>query len=76
MSTKVRDYAQLLRRRLIELLAPGSIQNNKAQELVEYALLAGFIAVTIAATVPYQVTAPLSTIFSKIQDNLVTKGGA
>lgn len=57
------------------LFLPGSKQNNEAQELVEYALLVGFIAVSIAATVPYQVTAPLSTIFNKIHIHLQSQGG-
>lgn len=56
------------------LFAPGSRQNNRAQELVEYALLAGFIAVSVAATIPYHVTAPVSSIFSKIQVHLQTNG--
>lgn len=68
-------YALQVRTRLMRLLGPGSEQTSQAQELVEYALMAGFIAVSVAAVVPYQVTGPLSTIFSKIHGYLVTLGG-
>jgi len=44
------------------------------QELVEYALLAGFIAVTVAAVIPYQVTGPIFNIFTKLGNYLVTVG--
>jgi Flp pilus assembly pilin Flp len=57
------------------LFTPGSAQNRKGQELVEYALLAGFIAVSVAATIPYQITTPLSTIFNRIHMHLLANGG-
>ncbi|MBI5281192.1 MAG: Flp family type IVb pilin [Candidatus Solibacter usitatus] len=50
-------------------------KSREGQELVEYALLAGFIAVTVAAVIPYQATGPVSTIFSKVGSYLVTLGG-
>lgn len=68
-------YLRIARRQLQELFISGSPRNRSGQDLVEYALLVGFIAVTVAATVPFQVTAPVSTIFSKIQTHLVTHGG-
>jgi Flp pilus assembly pilin Flp len=40
--------------------------------MVEYALLAGFIVVSVAAVVPYQVTGPISSIFSRVQSYLTT----
>jgi len=48
------------------LLHPRSKRGIQGQELVEYALMAGFVVVAVAAVVPYQVTAPISTIFSKV----------
>ncbi len=75
MRHEARGYFEVVRQQLRELFTPGSAQNRRGQELVEYALLLGFVAVAIAATVPYQVTAPLSTIFSKIQVHLNTHGG-
>ena len=74
MRQQVVSSLQSLGHQLVLLFARGSDQNNKAQELVEYALLAGFIAVSVAATIPYHVTAPVSSIFSKIQSHLQTNG--
>ena len=56
------------------LLNPRSRRGVRGQEMVEYALLAGFIAVSIAAFVPYQVTAPIASIFSKVQTFLTSWG--
>ena len=42
--------------------------------MVEYALMAGFIAVSVAAFVPYSVTTPISSIFSKVQTYLAGWG--
>jgi Flp pilus assembly pilin Flp len=49
------------------LFHPRSKRGVRGQELIEYALMAGFIVVSVAAFVPYQVTGPISTIFSKLQ---------
>jgi Flp pilus assembly pilin Flp len=65
-----------VRAALIELVNTRSQRGTSGQELVEYALLAGFIAVTVAAVIPYQVTAPLQTIFSKLDGFLHSIGGA
>jgi len=46
----------------------------QGQDLVEYALMAGFIAVAVAAFIPYSVTGPISSIFTKISNYLVVKG--
>ena len=75
MRQRARGYFAIARQQLRELFTPGSAQSRKGQELVEYALMVGFIAVSVAATIPYQVTTPLSTIFSKIQMHLNTHGG-
>ena len=40
-------------------------QDERAQDMVEYALLAGFIAVAAGATLP-GISASISTIFSKM----------
>lgn len=45
----------------------NSQRGISGQEMVEYALLAGFLVVSVAAVVPYQVTTPISSIFSKVQ---------
>jgi pilus assembly protein Flp/PilA len=41
------------------------IQDTRGQDLVEYALLAGFIALAAIAVVP-EVAGSISTIFSKV----------
>lgn len=75
MRQQAAGYLKMARHQLWALFTPGSAQNRKGQELVEYALLVGFIAVSVAATIPYQVSTPLSTIFSKIQAHLQLHGG-
>jgi Flp pilus assembly pilin Flp len=62
---------RVMRLILAELAGP---RGRQGQDLVEYALMAGFLAVTVAAVIPYQVTAPVSGIFSKIQVYLGTWG--
>ena len=59
---------------LRSLLTPGF--DTRGQEMIEYALLAGFIVVSVAAFVPYQVTAPISTVFGKVLNYLNSVGGA
>ena len=41
-------------------------QDTHGQDMIEYALLAGFITVTVGATFPPAAT-PISVIFSKIE---------
>jgi Flp pilus assembly pilin Flp len=60
---------------LMELADLGSVRGKLGQELVEYALMAGFITVSVAAFVPTQVSAPISTVFNKIWVHLVSQGG-
>lgn len=43
----------------------GIINDEKAQDMVEYALLAGFIAVAAGATLP-GISSSISQIFSKM----------
>ena len=45
-------------------------QDNKGQDLIEYALMAGFVAVAAGAIMP-SVSNSISTIFSKI-DSVMT----
>lgn len=48
--------------------------NTEGQDLIEYALMAGFVAVAAGATFPPAATS-LSTIFSKVTSVLVAGGG-
>jgi pilus assembly protein Flp/PilA len=46
-------------------------RETKAQDMIEYSLLAGFVAVGAGAVLPDVVTS-VSTIFSTVADALVT----
>lgn len=49
-------------------------KNTRGQDLIEYALMAGFVAVAAGALMP-GVSTSVSTIFSKIQSVLTAAGG-
>jgi pilus assembly protein Flp/PilA len=48
-------------------------RDNRGQDLIEYALMAGFVAVAAGAIMP-NVSTNISTIFSKITSTLVSAG--
>jgi pilus assembly protein Flp/PilA len=51
------------------------LQNDlRGQDLVEYALMAGFVAVAAGATFPATVMPGVSTIFSRIQSSMTLAG--
>jgi Flp pilus assembly pilin Flp len=53
------------------------LQNDlRGQDLVEYALIAGFVAVAGGAIFPTTVMPGVSTIFSKIQSSMSIAGGS
>ncbi|MBA3973521.1 MAG: Flp family type IVb pilin [Candidatus Solibacter sp.] len=52
------------------------LRSTQGQDLIEYALLAGFVAVAGGALIPWGATGPMSTIFSKLNGYLVQLGGA
>jgi Flp pilus assembly pilin Flp len=49
------------------------VADQHGQDLVEYALIAGFICVGAGAFIPYGITAPISNIFDKIYDLLTNR---
>lgn len=49
-------------------------KDTRGQDLIEYALMAGFVAVAAGAIMP-NVTSSISTIFSKISNVLNTAAG-
>jgi Flp pilus assembly pilin Flp len=49
-------------------------RDRKAQDLIEYALMAGFVAVAAGAIMP-GVSNSISSIFSKIGSTLLSAGG-
>jgi Flp pilus assembly pilin Flp len=44
--------------------------DRKGQDLIEYALLASFLTVAVAAFFPRDIAPGISTVFSKIVDSL------
>ncbi len=54
----------------------GRLRCERGQDLIEYALLAGFVAVAGGALIPWGAKGPMSSIFSKISNLLVQLGGA
>ena len=55
-------------------LAKDFWQDTRGQDLIEYALMAGFVAVAAGAVMP-SVSTSISKIFSKIGSVLVAGGG-
>ncbi|HNY42581.1 MAG TPA: hypothetical protein PKJ41_19425 [Bryobacteraceae bacterium] len=53
----------------------GRLKGTSGQDLIEYALLAGFVAVAGGALIPWGATGPMSSIFSKIGSLLSQLGG-
>lgn len=49
-------------------------RNCKGQDMIEYALLAGFMAVAASAVMPTNIQSVTSTIFSKLNASLITSG--
>jgi pilus assembly protein Flp/PilA len=56
-------------------LASGFRQCTNGQDLLEYALMAGFIAVFIGAMVPTKVVPSLCIIYSKVNTILASSSG-
>lgn len=65
------DQAKIARKLCFGLLR----RCQKAQDLVEYALLAGFVAVAAGAAVPYAVAAPIKKIYEAALNLLIASGG-
>jgi pilus assembly protein Flp/PilA len=49
-------------------------RDEQGQDLIEYALMAGFVAVAAGAAMP-SVSASISTVFSKVQSLLTAAAG-
>ena len=64
-----------MKRYLKRIRAVGQkfLTDTHGQDLVEYALLAGFVAVAAGALLP-SISTSISTIFSKMQSVLVAAG--
>lgn len=71
MQRKIEPTLRWFRRRLFELAAGGR-RSQAGQDLIEYALIVGFIAVACAALIPYTATESMRSIYSKIADILTS----
>jgi pilus assembly protein Flp/PilA len=63
-----------MRSHLAWLSVKGFLGDTRGQDLIEYALMAGFVAVAAGAIMP-TVAGHISTIFSKVSSSLVAGGG-
>lgn len=70
MHCRLHAMAGLLRREMAELLYTGR-RNNRGQDLIEYALIVGFIAVACAALIPYTATTSMREIYNRIAEILL-----
>ncbi len=62
-------------KRLMHLIWTWKLwKDSRGQDLIEYALMAGFVAVAAGALMP-NVSTSISTIFSKIQSALSQAAG-
>lgn len=61
----------LLHQRVLELLRLTSGKGRSGQDLIEYALIVGFIAVACAAMIPYTATESMKAIYNRIAEILV-----
>ena len=59
------QYEKHVLRHVLRLVAIAVKQNVKGQDLIEYALMAGFVAVAAGALMP-NIASSISTVFSKI----------
>jgi pilus assembly protein Flp/PilA len=50
-------------------------RDTRGQDMIEYALLAGFIAVVVAAFFPTQIAPSINTVFSKVSSQLAAAAG-
>lgn len=71
MQDRIQYKAWLIWRRILELRPLAGRGNDKGQDLVEYALIVGFIAVACAALVPYTATTSMREIYNRIAAILV-----
>ena len=54
---------------LFKILKTPLLKDKQGQDLIEYALMAGFVAVVVGAIMP-DVSVNLSTIFSKVGSSM------
>jgi pilus assembly protein Flp/PilA len=62
--------------RIVEMIWKARIwKDTRGQDMIEYALMAGFVALAAAAAMP-SISSQISTIFDKIKSSLTSAAGA
>lgn len=69
MHCRMQTLARWLRREIAGLFLAGG-RGNRGQDMVEYALIVGFIAVACAALIPYTATTSMREIYNRIAEIL------
>lgn len=69
MHCRMHTWARWLRREIAGLFVEGG-RGNRGQDMVEYALIVGFIAVACAALIPYTATTSMREIYNRIAEIL------
>jgi Flp pilus assembly pilin Flp len=66
MHCRMQHGLWLIRRRLAELISDLGPRGRSGQDMVEYALIVGFIAVACAALIPYAASNTMREIYNRI----------
>lgn len=74
MKTKLSNTVATFQRRSAEFLAAGARLRSaeEGQDLIEYALMAATIAVSVAVIFPQSIAPNISAIFSKVNATLLS----
>ncbi len=70
MHGQMHTVARWLQREIGALFLAGK-RSDRGQDLVEYALIVGFIAVACAALIPYTATSSMREIYNRIAEILL-----
>jgi Flp pilus assembly pilin Flp len=68
-------WAEAEIQRVQMLISHRAGRSESGQDLVEYALMAGFVALAAAATIPYVVEGPMRSIYDGAVNLLQQSGG-
>ncbi|HRJ21160.1 MAG TPA: hypothetical protein PLF84_19080 [Bryobacteraceae bacterium] len=68
-------WAGVVNQRVRKLLDHPPGRSESGQDLVEYALMAGFVALAAAAAIPYAVEGPMRCIYEAAVNLLQQSGG-
>lgn len=75
MHFRMQKRLWLVRRRLADLVSGSGPRGRSGQDMVEYALIVGFIAVACAALIPYAASNTMREIYNRIAGILTNSVG-